>query len=105
MAVGRGDIDATWFQHLAVLSVGGWKRTGPAQNLGEPADGVWRNMDDDQERRREIPRKTRDQVGESLDAAGGGADYDNVTVGHQFPVCLKMAKDRRVPCSLCSPHG
>src|SRR5215207_3913745 len=100
MAVGRGDIDASRFQHLAVLGVGGRQRTGPAQNLGEPADGVWRNVDDDQERRREIPRKARDQGGESLDAAGGGADHDNVTVGHQSPVSAKPAKVHLAPRSV-----
>ena len=91
MAVGWGDIDAAWFNHLAVLGVGGRQRTRPAQNLGEPADAVWRNVDDDQERRRIIPRKTRDQGGERLDATGGSADHDNVTLGHQFPVCLQTA--------------
>ena len=92
MAVGWGDIDASRFHHLAVLGMGGRQRTRPAQNLGEPADAVWRNVDDDQERRREVPRKARDQGGESLDATGGGADHDDVTLGHQSPVCLQMAK-------------
>ena len=49
MAVRRGDIEASRLNDLAVLGVGGRQRTGPAQNLGEPADGVWRNVDDDQE--------------------------------------------------------
>src|SRR5215216_5194041 len=92
VAVGRGDIDAARFNHLAVLSMDGWQRTGPAQNFGEPADGVWRNVDDDQERRWEVPRKARDQGGEGLNAAGGGADHDDVTLGHRSPICVKTAR-------------
>src|SRR5215211_3223420 len=89
MAVRRGDIDASGFNCLAVPGVGGWQRTGPAQNLGEPADGVWRNVNDDHERRWEVPRKARDQGGEGLNAAGGGADHDDVTLGHRSPVYVK----------------
>ena len=45
-----------------------------------------------------VLREARDQGGESLDAAGGGADHDNVTVGHHSPVCLKPAKERLEEC-------
>src|SRR5215207_5186059 len=92
MAVRRGDIDASGFNCLAVPGVGGWQRTGPAQSLREPADGVWRNVNDDQERGWEVPRKARDQGGEGLNAAGGGADQDDVTLGHQSPVYVKTAR-------------
>src|SRR5215212_3627846 len=92
MAVRRGDIDASGFNYLAVLGVGGRQRTGPAQNLGEPADGVWRNVNDDQERRWEFPRKAGDQGGEGLDAACGSADHDDVTLDHQSPVYVKTAR-------------
>src|SRR5215211_1009920 len=101
MAVRRGDIDASGFNCLAVPGVGGWQRTGPAQNLGEPADGVWRNVNDDHERRWEVRRKARHQGGKSLDAAGGCADHDDVTLGHQSPVCVKTAWQPLISRSLC----
>jgi hypothetical protein len=107
MAVGRGDIDAARCNGFALLGVGGQQRPGPAQNLREPADSVWRNVNGDQDRRREVPRKARDQGGESLDAAGGGADHDDVTLGHQSPVCLnvKMPKDQLAREISFAPDG
>jgi hypothetical protein len=68
-----------------MLGVTGWERAGSAQHLREMTDGVCRNVQDDQQRCREVFRESRDQSGESWNATSRAADYHNVTLGHPMP--------------------
>src|SRR5438874_8416479 len=82
MTLGRSKIDAALLQLVAVLG----ERRGERPVLAE--DGIEigaesaRQMNDDQDRGREIARKFARDKTQRIKAAGGGSNGDNIAIAH-----------------------
>src|SRR5690242_2982507 len=82
MALGRRDIDAAFFQLLAIGGETGRQRSRLGQNGIERRAELGRQVNDHQNRRRKIAREFARQEAERIKAAGGGPYRQNVPVTH-----------------------
>src|SRR5438874_4748366 len=80
MLVGRGDVDRSVAKRLSVFHLLCRKRLLARENMREKTLRVGRNVNDDENRRRERVRKSLDDLNERVDAAGGSSNDDNALI-------------------------
>src|SRR5215469_16127522 len=83
MAVWRTDVDAARFHSRAISCERRNKRTALGQYGIEGRLKVARQMDDHENRCGKVRRKFLSKIAQRFEAAGGGSNRQNVSMGHR----------------------